>query len=346
MKEFITKENNLVKKNWSQLGTKKIIIILLDAIFVFSTFICAFIDYVNDGRFFGYLLALSFVGIGILVILPWGHRFTTYEKTWFLTILVLASIFSILFPEEDMHGIKGVWIMALYLLNTFLNILCELLIAKQSKWNFIVSVFVELSEILIYGLLAYRFATMAVTIFFWLPIDVLSFIAWHRHPDKYKNELTQVRTLTGKQEVLIIIGIIVWTVVVGYILTLIDLGSELFHGNDKLEIAVCYIDACVSAVGIANGIFILFRIREQWVAWFIYALLEGVINILAGQYVLLISKLGYLTNTTYGYIRWTKYIKENPEMLIKGEDLKLKTIIAKTKANIANLKEKRAKKSA
>ena len=54
-------------------------------------------------------------------------------------------------------------------------------------------------------------------------------------------------------------------------------------------------------------------VREQWIAWYICAALEAVINILSGQYVLLILKLGYFTNTTYGYIKWTKYIKSHQE---------------------------------
>ena len=57
--------------------------------------------------------------------------------------------------------------------------------------------------------------------------------------------------------------------------------------------------------------FILLRYREQWIAWYLVALLETVINILAGQWILLVLKAGYLTNTTYGYIKWTKYIKKH-----------------------------------
>ena len=74
--------------------------------------------------------------------------------------------------------------MGLYLLDTLLNILCELLISKQSKWNFIVSVFVEITEIAICVVLAYRFATMATTLFFWLPCDIISFINWNKLPDR------------------------------------------------------------------------------------------------------------------------------------------------------------------
>ena len=240
----------------------------------------------------------------------WNY-FTTYEKIWFFSILILAVIFAFVFPEEDTNGVNGKIIMGLYLADIFLNILCELLISKQSKWNFIVSLFVEITEILICVVLSYRFATMATTLFFWIPIDIISFINWHKHPDKKEEELTEVRKLSGKAEVLCILGIIVWTVGVGYFLTYLDIGTELFHGNETLEIIVCYLDACVSAVAVLNGIFILFRYREQWIAWYIDSILEGVINILSGQYVLLVLKVGYLTKTTYGYIKWTKYIKEH-----------------------------------
>lgn len=238
------------------------------------------------------------------------HFFTTYEKTWFFSILILAFICAFIFPEEDMNGVRGNVIMGLYLLDTFLNILCELLISKQSKWNFIVSVFVEITEIAICVVCAYRFATMASTLFFWLPIDIISFISWNKHPDRNRDELTEVRKLSGVVEVLIIIGIFIWTVAVGYFLTSLDIATDLFGGNVTLETIVCYLDACVTAVGICNGVFILLRYREQWIAWYISSILEGVINVLSGQWVLLVLKLGYLTNTTYGYIRWTKYIKQ------------------------------------
>ena len=252
--------------------------------------------------------AVGLVAVSLAVITFFDSFFTAYEKWWFISIMILAAVFAVFMPEESCNGVDGIWIMILYLADTFLNILCELLISKQSKWNFIVSVFVEIAEILICVVLAYRFATMATTLFFWLPCDIISFVNWHKHPDSEEEELTVVRTLHGFEEVLIIAGIFVWTLGVGYALTLLDVGSELFAGNRTLEVVVCYLDACASAVGVANGLFILFRFREQWIAWYISAILEGVINVLSGQYILLVLKLGYITNTTYGYIKWTRYI--------------------------------------
>jgi len=241
--------------------------------------------------------------------------FTTYEKIWFVSIIVLSFVFAFLFPEEDVNGVNGTIIMGLYLLDTFLNVLCELLISKQSRWNFIVSLGVEVTEIIICVVLSYRFATMASTLFFWIPIDIVSFVNWSKHPDDSEEELTVVRKLSGKAEVAIIAGIIVWTVGIGYLLTRYTMGTELFNGNRDLEVIVCYLDACASAVGICNGLFILFRLREQWIAWYISTFLETAINIMAGQWVLLVLKAGYLTNTTYGYIKWTKYIKEHPQII-------------------------------
>ena len=237
--------------------------------------------------------------------------FSLYEKIWFFSILILSVVFAFVFPEDDVNGVNGKIIMMLYLADIFLNILCELLISKQSKWNFIVSVFVEITEIVTLIVLASRFATMAVTLFFWLPIDIISFVVWHRHPDKVNEELTVVKKLSGLANVLVIAGIVIWTIVVGYFLSGLNIVTDFFGGNELIENIVCYIDACASAVGIANGVFILLRYREQWIAWYICTFLETAINILSGQWILLILKAGYLTNTTYGYIKWTKYIKSH-----------------------------------
>ncbi|MCH5156589.1 MAG: nicotinamide mononucleotide transporter [Clostridiales bacterium] len=216
--------------------------------------------------------------------------------------------------KENSFLVAVGWITVLYVLDVILNIACELLISKQSKWNFVVSLGVEIVEILVCIFCLYRFATMAVTLLFWIPCDIISFVMWHRHPDKQKEELTIVKKLTPWQDVIIITAIAVWTVGVGYLLTLIEVDGGIFATNVTLKNIVCYIDACASAVGIANGLLILFRYREQWIAWYIVAILETVINIIAGQWILLILKAGYLTNTTYGYIKWTQYIKRQKEV--------------------------------
>ena len=136
---------------------------------------------------------------------------------------------------------------------------------------------------------------------------------WNRHKDVEDEKITEVIRLKGWQEILVIVGIVVWTVVIGFLLTLIDVEEGILSDNPVMEKVVCYVDACCSAAGIANGLFILFRYREQWIAWYIATFCEVAINIISGQWVLLVLKFGFLTNTTYGYIMWTKSIRHNEE---------------------------------
>ena len=244
-------------------------------------------------------------------IIKLWNAFTTYEKIWFFSVIVLTIVVAIVFPSSvENLDVNPVLIMSLYIADVFTNVLCELLISKQSKWNFIVSLFVEVIEIVTLIIIGERFATMTTTLLFWIPVDIVSFIMWHKHLDKEEKELTVVRRLRGWQEALIILGIIVWTLGVGYLLTLID-NEGLLEAGSTAEIVLCYLDAFASAVGVCNGLYILFRIREQWIAWYVCAILETVMNIMLGQWVLLVLKAAYFTNTTYGYIKWTKYIKEH-----------------------------------
>ena len=267
----------------------------------------------NCAPIYNFSISCLILLMSISVICFFSKAFTTYEKCWFMSIMVLATIVAMLFPEESANGVNGIIIMLLYLLDTYLNILCELLISKQSRYNFLVSVLVEIVEILVCLVLMYRFATIATTLFFWLPVDILSYINWSKHKDDKEDELTSVRRLKGYQEVLVVLVVIVWTFGFGYLLSGLNIKTDFFNGNKDLETLIIYMDACASAVGVANGLFIFFRLREQWLAWYISALLEAIMNILTGQYVLLVLKLGYFTNTTYGYLKWSKYIKEHSE---------------------------------
>lgn len=254
-------------------------------------------------------IASLILALSILILMLFSRSFSNYEKIWFISVMSLACIVSIIAPEESANGVNGIIIMLLYLLDTFFNILCELLISKQSRYNFLVSLLVEITEITMSIVLMYRFASMAVTLLFWIPIDIISFINWSKHKDEDDDSLTIVRKLNGMQEILVVLLIVLWTLLVGYIISGLNIRTDFVSGN--LKTLIIYMDACCSAVGIANGLFILFRLKEQWLAWYIFALIETIMNILTGQYVLLILKLGYFTNTTYGYIKWNKYIRNH-----------------------------------
>lgn len=276
----------------------------------------AYLLYTSDEYkpYFNTGLSIFVFIISLLVVLLFSRAFTNYEKIWFISTMFLSTLIAIIFPEKTINGVSGIIVMLLYLLDTFFNVLCELLISKQSRYNFIVSIFVEIVEILTCLILMYRFATLTTTLLFWLPIDIISFISWSKHKDQDDDELTVVRKLKGYQEVLVIIGIIILTFVIGYFISGLNIKTD-FLNNRKVETLIIYLDACTSIVGIANGLFILFRLKEQWYAWYLYSIIEMIINILSGQYVLLVLKVAFLVNTTYGYIKWSQYIKAHDNLI-------------------------------
>lgn len=238
--------------------------------------------------------------------------FTTYEKWWLLIFTALTITASIIFPEETTNGIDGTILTIIYLVNVVLGIFCELLASKQSKWNAYIYIFVEAIEIAKFILLSAMFSSMIVSLFFWLPMHIFTFINWGKHEDAQNKEVTVVRSLKPKYAIMLMIGVVIWTLVLGYIFAYFGPETEFFSSETQ-KVVVSYLDACLSALSIANGILLYFRFKENWIVWMLYSIVSIVVYAMTGLWVFIILQFGYITNTIYGYLKWTKYIKEKNE---------------------------------
>ncbi|MBQ7173617.1 MAG: nicotinamide mononucleotide transporter [Clostridia bacterium] len=247
-------------------------------------------------------------------------RFTTYEKIWVLSLTALAIVMAFLFPEEDVSFFdangnvtfvsSGVVITILYVFDVIIGNFCELLFSKQLRWAFLLYNVVELIEIAALILTGSRFASMATAIFYWIPAHTMGFFVWRRHKDRVDDKKTVVRKLKWWQTVLIFAVTIGFTFGVGYLIADMTPPSD-FYGSETLWKVIAYLDASLAIMSIIDGILMYFRSKESWWTWYLYIAIETVVNILSGQWILLVYKLGYLTNTTYGLIKWSRYIKEN-----------------------------------
>ena len=228
--------------------------------------------------------------------------FTPYQITYLSMVVVLVTLFSIFLPDEMLEDMSNPLVVTCSILAVLANPVCELLISKQSKWNFIVSiVFIEITESILYFSLGY-YSVALISIIFWIPIDIASFVNWHKHPDQQEDILTNVKKLTWKQDILIVLGIFAFGFGVGYLLTLIP-GAE-----------DTYFDAFCSALGMANGILLLLRYNEQWFAWLLCLIFEAILYILSGSYIMLITVFAMLVNTCYGFVKWLIYIKNQKNL--------------------------------
>ena len=246
--------------------------------------------------------------------------FSTYEKLWMLSMFILTVVLAVLLPEDDANGVSGIVITILYVFDVLIGLFCELLFSKQNKWAFLIYNLVEIIEITTMIILRTRFASLAVAMFYWIPAHTLGFFQWNRFKDKKDKNVTVVRKLKTWQTVMIFVLTIVWTLGIGYLVARFSPETD-FYSSDTILKVVAYLDACLSIMSIIDGILMFFRSRESWWTWYLYIIVETIVNIISGQWILLVYKIGYLTNTTYGLIKWSKYIKENggtePEEKVK-----------------------------
>ena len=229
--------------------------------------------------------------------------FTLYQRLFLAAVVTLTAAFVIFFPENMLEPdyLKFPALVVCSIISVISNPLCELLISKQSKWNFVIDFFlIEIPELVI--CLHFGWYAVAATIMlFWMVIDVISFIRWNKHPDEEDENLTKVKRLKPWQSLLMVVGIFAFGLIVGSLLKLIPDASDT------------YLDAFASAVGMANGILLLLRYSEQWIAWLITTIIYLFMDISQGAYILLIGEIAMLVNTIYGIVKWYLYTKNQEQ---------------------------------
>ncbi len=227
--------------------------------------------------------------------------FTPYQITYLSAVFLMTALFIILLPDYMLDDISNPMVVVCSVVATLANPVCELLISKQSKWNFAVDAFfIEIPELVL--CIALGWYTIAiVTMLFWIPIDIVSFMKWKRHPDREKEELTVVQRLSVKQDIFVILAIIAFGLGVGYLISMLPGAAD------------SYLDALAAACGMANGILLLLRYNEQWYAWFITLVLYAILYVSSGAYIMLITVAAMLVNTCYGFVKWLLYTKSHPE---------------------------------
>lgn len=109
--------------------------------------------------------------------------FTPYQIIYLVGVVLMVILFAIFLPDEMLESTDGlshgmaVLVTTCAIVAVIANPVCELLISKQSKWNFIVSiVFIEITESVVLFAQG-NYASAIITLLFWIPIDIASFVS-------------------------------------------------------------------------------------------------------------------------------------------------------------------------
>ena len=230
------------------------------------------------------------------------RSFTLYQKCYVAIVFLITALFVIFMPDMMLDDTSNLFVTACAVISVLANPVCEILISKQSKMNFLVDIFfIEVPELVICIANGW-YVVAATTMLFWVPVDVASYIRWTKHRDEMKEELTIVKRLSWKQDILVVAAIFAFAFAAA------EVFGRLPDASDS------FIDALASGFGMANGILLLMRYSEQWYAWLITLILYAVMYIQGGAYIMMISVTAMFINTCYGFVKWLLYTKRRERL--------------------------------
>ena len=196
-----------------------------------------------------------------------------------MILLTLAETIIDWFKSQNLLETSGV----------ITGILCVYLAAKNKIWSWPFAVISVIIYIFIFWN-AKLYADMGLQVYFL----IMNFYGWYFWSQTNENEKTPVSSITAREVILSIIGIIGFT---------IGLGFFLYKGTDA---SFPFLDSFCTACSIVAQVFLARKVMENWLIWiFVDVIYVGVymvkdLHLTAGMYAL------YIYIAAMGYIEWRR----------------------------------------
>jgi len=234
-----------------------------------------------------------------------------FEIIWLSATIVILLLAVVFFPDLMLEDKNNTFLVVCSCITIVASPLVEILISKQSRYWAVFSLFfVEVTEVVILLNLG-LYSSILINLCFWIPVDIVSFFSWGgKNKDEERGDLTKIKKLNWWQDILLFTIITSVGLAFGYVLTQIP--------NSR----VTYVLALSNAFELANGVLLLLRYNEQWIAQLGYLICQGLVWIMLGHYIMLVTIVAMLINTIYGFIKWLLYAKKS-----KNKKLKLKKAV-------------------
>jgi len=184
------------------------------------------------------------------------------------------------------------WLKSQNLLETsgvITGTLCVYLAAKNRIWSWPFAIISVIIYIFIFWN-AKLYADMGLQVYFL----IMNFYGWYFWSQRNENEKTPVSSITPREVIFSIIGIIGFTV---------GLGFFLYKGTDA---SFPFLDSFCTACSIVAQVFLARKVMENWLIWiFVDVIYVGVymvkdLHLTAGMYAL------YIYIAAMGYLEWRR----------------------------------------
>lgn len=213
------------------------------------------------------------------------NGYSTFEKLFLLFMVVLQVVVFIICPDSPLNIIAGL-----------AGVVSVVMCAKGRTMFYFIG-FIQTTTYLILAWKNQFYGEVLENIFYFVTM-IWGIIVWKKNEIKNADGTEDViaKKFTTKQWIVSIIGTIVATIVMGYVLN--SIGS-----------AQAYTDAATNVMAIFAQILMVRRYREQWVWWFVIDIFCIKMWFVAGNWSMVAMYIAWTANTIYGWCNWSKLNK-------------------------------------
>lgn len=215
--------------------------------------------------------------------------YNLFEKMFMISMLLVQIIVFCIAPDTPLGIISGI-----------AGVISVVLCAK-GKISFY---FIGFVQTISYLVLAWQncFYGEVIENIFYLVTMVWGIFVWKKNMEKNDDGTSDVKAkrFSVVQWVFAIIGTVVATIVMGYLLT-------------KIGSAQAYTDAATNVMAIFAQLLMVRRYREQWIWWIIIDILCIKMWFVAENWSMVAMYIAWTANCIYGWYNWSKLNKRQSE---------------------------------
>lgn len=223
-------------------------------------------------------------------------------------VMLCISIYYAIQPKEGTPQ----WLAIINFVSGLCGVMCVFLCAKANRMNFPFAV-INTTVFMIYLFYFGIWATFWLEAVVYLPMNIISWVNWHKHKDQDNELLAKSKILSKKQSILVFAIIVALDVITHYLLSSVAGDSWMrFAENFGWNISVMqWLDSTIFAIGIVAVILEAMRYKEQYILWLVTDVVAVAQYVIKKDAVYTTKKVIYLIEAFVGFYNWNKLSKKN-----------------------------------
>lgn len=230
------------------------------------------------------------------------HTLNTFD--WILIVGITAA--------NTLYSLLSGHIDALGTLSAVTGVVCVVLVAKRSIWNYLFG----LINVTTYALIAYRsqlYGDAILNAAYYLPMQFAGFALWRKHSSDQSRQSVQSRLMSRRARAVLLTGCAVLTALIGLVL-------DRFTADPQP-----YKDAATTLLSVVAQYLMVKAFAEQWILWIaVNAISVAMWIVCLGRgdehaALMVVMWLCYLANSINGLVVWRRNAAAQREQMQQSQ---------------------------